>query len=366
MQQIIINSTNIGSKLDGIGTYTLNLLKTFSKLKTDIGFVVLLNKNSLEHTKKIVFPENTVIKWTSSLLSPDYHFKGHLFRFLYSNILSWRYKNYLIFNTGQLEAMPFRSEQIITVHDLIPLMLRAFHKKQYYYFKNILSYALRSTKAVIVPSYHTKDLVTSMYKLPKNKVHVIYHGVNVTYGDKAVYNKRHEKPFVLYLGRISPTKNISNILKAFQLLKTKITHNLIIAGNLAKSTHITIPSDNRVIYKGWVSEDQKIELYKRASLLIYPSLYEGFGLPPLEAMACGCPVIISNVASLPEVCGDAAYYVNPYSVESIAEGIQKVLTDENLRLSLIKKGLERAKLFTWEKSAKEHLKVFADVLKQND
>ena len=97
-------------------------------------------------------------------------------------------------------------------------------------------------------------------------------------------------------------------------------------------------------------------------MFIYPSLYEGFGLPPLEAMACGCPVVVSNVASLPEVCGDAAYYVDPYSVESIAEGIIKVLTDDSLKQSLIRKGLERAKLFSWEKSAQEHIQIFEEAL----
>ncbi len=103
-------------------------------------------------------------------------------------------------------------------------------------------------------------------------------------------------------------------------------------------------------------------LYKNAKLFVFPSLYEGFGLPPLEAMACGCPVVVSNVASLPEVCGDAGYYVDPYCVESIAEGIYQVLTDESLRQSLIQKGLERAALFSWEKSAREHLKVFEETL----
>jgi len=105
-----------------------------------------------------------------------------------------------------------------------------------------------------------------------------------------------------------------------------------------------------------------IGLYKNARLLIYPSLYEGFGLSPLEAMACGCPIIVSNTTSLPEVCGDAAYYVDPLDVDSIAEGLIAVLTDDALRQGLIQKGLERVKFFSWEKSAKEYMKVFEEVL----
>ena len=103
-------------------------------------------------------------------------------------------------------------------------------------------------------------------------------------------------------------------------------------------------------------------LYRNALLLVFPSLYEGFGLPPLEAMACGCPAVVSNVASLPEVCGEAAYYVDPYDIDSIAAGIYRVAKDDQLRKDLIERGLERAKLFTWEKSAKEHIKIFEELL----
>ena len=119
---------------------------------------------------------------------------------------------------------------------------------------------------------------------------------------------------------------------------------------------------DRVVFLDYVPEKDLPHLYSEAAAFVFPSLYEGFGLPPLEAMACGCPVIVSNAASLPEVCGDAAYYVDPYDVESIAEGIYKVLMNEILRQDLIAKGLERVKLFSWEKAAKEHLKVFEEVL----
>ena len=116
------------------------------------------------------------------------------------------------------------------------------------------------------------------------------------------------------------------------------------------------------IYMGYVQTKGLAYIYNLANLFIFPSFYEGFGLPPLEAMASGCPVVVSNVASLPEVCGDAAYYVNPYDVESIADGIYKVVDDKELRENLVQKGLERTKLFSWEKSAREHLKVFEEVL----
>ncbi len=103
-----------------------------------------------------------------------------------------------------------------------------------------------------------------------------------------------------------------------------------------------------------------VNLYRNASLFVFPSFYEGFGLPPLEAVACGCPLVVSNVGSLPEVCGDAAYYVNPYDVENITEGMYKVLTNNALGQRLIQKGFERVEMFNWERSAKEHKKVFEE------
>ena len=123
-----------------------------------------------------------------------------------------------------------------------------------------------------------------------------------------------------------------------------------------------IQSSDGIVHHRIVDDQMLLRLYRNARIMVYPSLYEGFGLPPLEAMGCGCPVVVSNATSLPEVCGDAAYYIDPYTVESIAEGMCKVLTDDSLRQSLIRKGLGRAKMFTWEKSAKEHLKVFEEVM----
>jgi len=131
---------------------------------------------------------------------------------------------------------------------------------------------------------------------------------------------------------------------------------LRVKGLLAK-----IPSE-KIEFKGYLDESELFELYRRASLFVFPSFYEGFGFPPLEAMACGCPVIASQTPSLMEVCGDAAYYVDPYDVEGIAEGIFRVLSDEGLRESLICRGLERARFFSGERSVSALLRIFDEAL----
>jgi glycosyltransferase involved in cell wall biosynthesis len=174
--------------------------------------------------------------------------------------------------------------------------------------------------------------------------------------------------FILSVGSLEPRKNLSGLLQAFGQMKSRWgkEFKLVLAGlqgweNKTIWEQIQQLGDD-VLYLGYVPITELGKLYNLASLFVYPSFYEGFGLPPLEAMACGCPVVVSNAASLPEVCGEAAHYVNPYEVESIAAGIEKVLRDDAYRKDLIGKGLARTEQFTWEKSAREHLRVFEETV----
>jgi glycosyltransferase involved in cell wall biosynthesis len=178
-----------------------------------------------------------------------------------------------------------------------------------------------------------------------------------------------EEKYILYIGRINKMKNIKNLLKAYSLIGDKISHKLVIVGdnvtNLQrgmKNAGFSSRLKERVIFKHDIDESSKCMLMKNASLLVFASLYEGFGLPPLEAMACGCPVIVSDNSSLPEVCGEAAYYINPLNPSDIAEGIINVLNNSTLRNKLINNGLQRAKQLSWTNSAKEHLNVLEHVI----
>ncbi len=180
--------------------------------------------------------------------------------------------------------------------------------------------------------------------------------------------------FILYLGTLEPRKNIEGIISAYDVLRRKNNLpaqageldevKLIIAGgrgwkskNILKQWQSSDYKDD-IIFLGYVESEDKIYLYNLASVFVYPSFYEGFGYPPLEAMACGLPVITSFSSSLPEVVGEAAIMIDPYNINQIAEAIRQVLTDYELRDGLIKKGLERAKQFSWAKAAGEYLEVF--------
>jgi len=174
----------------------------------------------------------------------------------------------------------------------------------------------------------------------------------------------------LFVGTLEPRKNIIRLIRAFHQMRTSahVEHELVIAGKEGWLYSGIFDEVDRlglkdsVHFLSYVTPKDLVNLYSIADMFVYPSLYEGFGFPPLEAMACELPVVASNISSMPEVIGDAAVLVNPYDVNSIAEGIFKVLTDDTLRLSLIEKGLERVKIFSWDKSAKEYLKVFEEIL----
>jgi glycosyltransferase involved in cell wall biosynthesis len=173
--------------------------------------------------------------------------------------------------------------------------------------------------------------------------------------------------FILFVGTLEPRKNIIRLLEAYARIKDKLPHKLVIAGTkgwLYQPIFEAVKRlslRNNVIFLGYVDDGNLPALYNLADLFVYPSIYEGFGLPVLEAMACGIPVITSNVSSLPEVAGDAAVLVDPYNVKELAGAMKHVLTNASLRKQVINKGFQQAKNFSWKKCARETLKVYEEV-----
>jgi len=176
--------------------------------------------------------------------------------------------------------------------------------------------------------------------------------------------------FLLYLGTIEPRKNIQALIKAYALLcrEKGFCHKLVLAGDMGwKNEGLReliqgLSLEDSIRFTGYVEDSDLPALYTLADLFVFPSLYEGFGLPVLEAMACGLPVVTSNVSSLPEVAGDAAVLIDPHSLDAIADGMRRMLVDRELRTKCIERGFERAKMFTWEKCAKETVAVFREAM----
>ncbi|MBI4849816.1 MAG: glycosyltransferase family 4 protein [Nitrospirae bacterium] len=266
----------------------------------------------------------------------------------------------------------YRGKLIVTVHDIAHLALpetaKGMHKQ--FYARTMFNSVRKKADAIIFVSEFSRQEFIRLVGQPHQPVYVMHNGVTKDQFNISHKQKPRGKPYLLFVGNVKPHKNIVRLLEAFKLIREKIPHDLLILGKkegfITGDTKVMEKArelSDRIHFTGEIYNEPLQQWYASAAAFVFPSLYEGFGLSPLEAMACGCPVVVSNTTSLPEVCGDAAYYIDPYDVESIAEGMYRVLTDEPLRRDLIRKGIERANIFSWEKSAREHMKVFEEVLR---
>jgi glycosyltransferase involved in cell wall biosynthesis len=249
-----------------------------------------------------------------------------------------------------------------------------------WYFRKSVPLYCRYADAFISVSHATKKDVVRFTGVDPDKVIPIYHGfdhgrfhviqdiaVLETVGQKYQLPKQ----FILWVGQIYPTKNFGRLLQAFSQIKDKIPHQLVIVGEHLWGAEDALQMirdlkiHDRVLFTGWVSHDDLPALYNLAELFVMPSLYEGFGIPLLEAMACGCPVLTSKTASPPEVMDGAAYLVDPLEVNEIAKGTLEVLSSFPRREEMIKRGLQRVKSFSWESCAKKTLAVLESQMNGN-
>lgn len=269
------------------------------------------------------------------------------------------------------------AKTIFTLHDLIFHFFPAYHLPlNRWFLVNAMPHFLRRADAIIAVSECTKRDAITIYHLPPEKITVIYEGVNPALRPEtsleriAAARARFAKnqPFIFFVSTIEPRKNIPALVDALRVLRARgFTHRLLIAGRKgwlyqsvfehAKKTGM----ENAVDFLDYVDDADLPALFAACDAFVFPSLYEGFGLPPLEAMACGAPVICSNTSSLPEIVGDAALLVNPRDVGALANAMERVITDRALRDELRAKGLEQAAKFSWEHAARETLAVYASV-----
>ncbi len=230
-------------------------------------------------------------------------------------------------------------------------------------------YAAKRSKIIFTVSEYSKNDIITHYKIPPNKILVTYNAVNSNYkplpsNEINTSDLRNRfnigcSPFILCVGNLQPRKNLVNLIRAYSKYRELYVCDtrLVIVGkkswmyNDIISEAISNQYSNEIIFTDYVSEKDLIRLYNEATAFIYPSLFEGFGVPPLEAMACGTPVAVSNTSSLPEVIGKAGLYFDPYNVEEITDSIYKLMSDKRLRDKLICMGYEQVKRYSWAKAA---------------
>ena len=265
---------------------------------------------------------------------------------------------------------------VATVHDILPVLYPEFFaRKARVYYQKALSLGARHLTNIIVSSEQTKADLMERFPVEPERIRVIYHGIGHqfrTVKDAGLLQQVRERyglpeRFILYVGTVEPRKNLVRLIRAFRRLRQRgLPHALVIAGNRGWLCDDIFQEASKgeaagnVLFTGHVAADDLPHLYGAAALFVYPSLYEGFGIPPLEAMASGIPVVCSNRSSLPEVVGDAALLIDPEDEQAIAAAIEQGVQDEGLRARLRRKGLERASLFSWEKAARETLQLYED------
>jgi glycosyltransferase involved in cell wall biosynthesis len=356
----------------GVRSYTINLVRNILKLNEGREFLLFpfltekTKKNFEGLNYKGFFIKEQYRKWLFAILSS---MGGGL-------LISKRYLNHWdLFWTPGTFLLPVRCSIVGTIYDLTTIIFPQFHKRKVVeHQEKMFNYFKENASLIIAISENTKMDIMKYLRIPEDKIRTIYCGVGDEFRkieDIKVLKSRLrgigiDYPYILYLGTLEPRKNVERLIEAFiQLKKRKqINGKLVISGIKGwgyQSIFDKVVSsgiEKEIIFTGFVPNESLPFLYNGASAFVYPSLYEGFGLPVLEAMACGVPVVTSNVSSLPEVAGDAAILINPYSVDELADGIWRILSDEELRTQCIKKGIERAKSFTWERCAKNTLDAF--------
>ena len=278
-----------------------------------------------------------------------------------------------------IPLLPIRAKKrLVTIHDVYHLSIFSKLKlKEKIYVKTVFSQAFRKADRIITPSNFSLSEMGRYFPKKKEKIKVIHNGVDFQHFSatqtreklSAIKNKYHlPKNFFLYVGNIKPHKNLQGLLQAFEKISQDLNnYNLVLIGQmkgLRRTALISqmIEGQSKIKLLENVTASELPAFYALAKGLILPSFYEGFGLPALEAMAAGCPVIAAKSSSLPEVCGEAAYYIDPHDFKSIALAMKKLACDGVLRDNLRAKGFERVQKFTWASSVKKHLQVIEELL----
>jgi glycosyltransferase involved in cell wall biosynthesis len=278
-----------------------------------------------------------------------------------------KYKADVFLSADGFSSLRTRVPQCVVVHDLAFLHFPAFVKKSHlFYLKRQMPMFLKKANRIATVSSFSKNDIIKQYGTAEDKIDLVYSAVKSGYAPvdnhtkEAVKEKYTQgKEYFLYVGSIHPRKNLMNLLKAFSVFKKKMKSNmrLVIAGRLAwKFDEFTeglktYKYRNEVHLLGYLPQNELVQLTASAYALVYPSLFEGFGVPPLEAMNCEVPVITSPVSSIPEICGEAVLYADPNLFEDIADKMMLLYKDEQLRSDLIAKGKIQAQKYSWDKTA---------------
>ncbi|GAA0125524.1 glycosyltransferase family 1 protein [Clostridium sp. CTA-19] len=356
----------------GIGTYTYQLINSLNNIDGLNKYLLFINCN---YNNDIKFKDNFILKTIADKENSPFWDQVNI----PNSISNTNLDIYHVPQNGVGLPIQKNCPFVITLHDTIPLHMPETVGDRYLsIFNSNMKWIVDNSDGIITVSNFSKEDIARDFNYPKDKIFVthlasesIYKPLNKTIC-KSIISKHYNLPsnYILYVGGFSPRKNIVGLIKAYSKLPNNIKekHKLVIAGSKGKSYSIykkctyDYNVENNVIFPGFISMNHMPYLYNCSSLFVYPSFYEGFGLPPIEAMACGIPVISSNVTSMPEIIEDAALFFTPEDIDELSSKIEEALCDENIRNSLIIKGFKKSSSLSWNNAGKKTLYAYNKII----
>lgn len=375
MAHIGIDARFYGSIGKGLGRYTQKLIENLEKIDQKNQYVVFLRQENFDEYQ----PQNK--SFQKALADyPWYSFSEQLFFPRLLRKYKFDFVHFPHFNV----PFTYRRKFILTIHDLILIhfpTLRGTTLNPFYYwikyaaYKFVIWNAVRRAESIVAVSEFTKNDIITEYPWVKNKITVTHEACEETretsekYSQLVLQKYGIIKPYLLYVGNAYPHKNLERLVGAFeQILKKNSDMQLVLVGKedffyARLKEHVRNKNFQGILFLGFVPDQDLDALYRCSEMYVFPSLYEGFGLPPLESMARGAAVVSSDHACMKEILGDAAFYIDAKDPGKITQGILQVLDDENLKQKLIQKGYEQIKKYSWNKMAKETLQIYSKVIK---
>lgn len=352
------NEANVENRV-GSGVYTLELLKQFAKIKNCQFLVYLKQKPQTD-----LPPESETFKY--QVFGPQKFWT----QFALPIKLTFAAKPNVFFSPAHYGPRFSKVPYVVTIHDLSYLHFpELFRKEDLFQLTSWSKYSINKSKAIIAPSQSTKNDLVKNYKIDPAKITVTHEGYNKqsfkpqSSSKIAAVKKKYKVAgdYIIFVGTVQPRKNIERLIEAFSSVKNNAS--LVIVGKkgwlyesiLGKSKALGI--EKKVVFTGFVPDSELPALISGAKLYVNPSLWEGFGIPVIEAQACGVPVAVSNTSSLPEIVGDSGAFFDPEDTKSIATTVENLLKDEKTRLNLAKAGIENAKRYSWTECAKKTIEV---------
>ncbi|MEH2139784.1 glycosyltransferase family 4 protein [Nostoc sp.] len=386
MLKVVVDATPVDSKPSGVGFYIANLICALDVLQKEENFDLgVLYQPGLKNWLRgdFIFPESFKHSSQQYLLPLPVRISDLLLALAFKPTLSYFEKYFgspdILHGTNYSVYPCQNSLKVMNIYDLTFIKYPNYIDSVVKTYTERVKRCLQWTDLVLTISESSKKDIIEYLEVDPDQVYVTplasryysnYLSEEIAQGLEKQANYDFSKPYLLFVSTIEPRKNINNIITAFNFLKEKykIEHQLILIGKKGWNYEPIFtaiensPWSNQIYHLNYLSNELVALFYSRADVFVYPSHYEGFGLPVLEAMTLGTPVVTSNSSSIPEVTGDAAILIDPNDPIQLAEAILKVISDSQLRQNLIEKGKTRAKLFSWERTAKETLKAYRSIL----